>query len=135
MRDIQDALYSTTKTFPGAGANNRSTAFDVGTRLSDGASGGILPETVELKIEWPALSALADNKNLLLEVQDSADNTNFANIGLSKTLTGAGGVGVAAGSVQFRLTPTVRRYVAVKQTLDALGGDITGSSSTITLRF
>lgn len=127
---MKDAALVQTKAFPAAAANNSTTAFDLGPVSNPGH---IAPENVEIEIAWPALAALADSKNVVFKVQDSADNSTFADLGLTKTITGAGGAGVAAGSVRFRLPQGTRRYLRVNQAEDSAGGDITASSSTVSL--
>lgn len=127
---MKDAKMITTKAFPAAGASNSHNGID----LLEGAPGiqTIVPRQVELLVEWPALPALVDAKTVIFTVEDSADNVTFlALAGITKTLTGAGGVGVAAGSFQVRLPGNTRRYVRVSQAVLAAGGDSTALSSTV----
>lgn len=129
---MKDAQFIQETSFPAAGANNNSTAFDLNTR---GQAGEISPEHVELEISWPAMAALADDKDVDFTVQDSADGVSFASLGMTHKITGAGGAGVAAGSKSFRLPKNARRYVRINQAEEAAGGDITGSKSTVSLIF
>jgi hypothetical protein len=78
----------------------------------------------------PALPNLADTKKLTVKVQDSADNSSFADVDplIQTTVTGSGGAGSSAKTVRFRLPPTARRYIALNLAVDASGGDNTASS-------
>lgn len=127
---MKDALLIKTKAFPAAAATNNSDTLDLG---ASSAVGGIKPGSLEVQISWPALAALADTKNVVFTVQDSADDSSYAAIGLAYTITGAGGAGVAAGSVTLRLPPSTRRYLRVYAALDSGGGTITASSYTVSL--
>ena len=129
----RDAKLITTKALPAAAANNSHDGIDLGARTSPN---GVFPGEVELLIEWPALPALADTKVVTFKVQDSADNSTFADLGLSvTTAAGAGGAGAAAGSKGFRLPKNVRRYVRVNQAVDSAGGDNTARTTTVSLVF
>lgn len=127
---MKDAKLITTKAFPAAGADNSHDGIDIGP-IND--PGHIVPDGVEIEIVWPALANLVDTKTITFTVQDSADNSSFATIEIVKVITGAGGVGVAAGSETYRLPANTRRYVRVNQAVLAAGGDNTASSSTVSI--
>lgn len=129
---MKDALLITTKALPAAAASNSHTGIDIGARTSPN---GIFPGSVELEISWPALPALVDAKTVIFTVNDSANNSSFTSLGLTHTLTGAGGVGVAAGTKRFRLPSNVRQYVNVSQAVLTAGGDNTAVSTTVSLIF
>lgn len=126
----KDAKLITTKALPAAAASNSHDGIDLGARTSPN---GVYPGSSEIEISWPALPALVDAKTVTFTVQDSADNSSFASIGLTHTLTGAGGAGVAAGTKRFRLPSTVRRYVNVLQAVLTGGGDSTAKSTTVSI--
>ena len=130
-----DPAFSKTTAFPAAGASNQSASFDLGAHGN--AATGIFTEGIEAQISWPTLAALADTKNVLFTLQDSADNASFASVNplITKTITGAGGIGVAAGAVKFRIPAGVRQFMRVQATEDAAGGVITASSYTFSLLF
>jgi hypothetical protein len=134
-RAIQDKQLTSVTAFPAAAGNNNSASFDLGARGNAGKSNP--DELCEVLISWPILAALVDAKNVVFTLQDSADNSSFAasNPAIAKTITGAGGIGVAAGSVKFRLPAGVRQFVRVNAAEDAAGGTITGSSYTVQLLF
>ncbi len=129
---MKDQKLLTTKAFPAAAATNSHDGIDLGARTSPNGS---FPGEVELEISWPALPNLADTKTVIFTVNDSADNSSFTSLAMTHTITGAGGVGVAAGTKRFRLPRTVRRYVNVSQAVLTAGGDNTASSSTVALVF
>jgi hypothetical protein len=127
-RKIQDANLTTTKALPAAAANNSHDGIDLGLSYHS-------PGNVELEISWPAITALVDDKTIIFTVNDSADNSSFTSLGLTHTLTGAGGVGVAAGTKRFRLPSNTRRYINVNQAVLTAGGTLTASSTTVKLLF
>lgn len=130
-RGIQDAKFKVTTALPAAGANGNTTSFDLG------AGGNHQPESVEVEVSLPATPSLADNKNVDIKLQDSADDSTFADVAplIISRVTGAGGAGAAAKVFRFKLPPGTRRYIRFNQAVDAAGGDNTAVSSTITLRF
>jgi hypothetical protein len=127
-RALKDAKLIVTKVFPAAAANDDTTTIDL-------QSAGYKPETIALNIAWPALPNLADAKTIIFTVKDSADDSSYAAIngGPSYTLTGAGGVGVAAGNVNLRLPATTRRYIRVNRAVLTAGGDNTAATNTVSL--
>lgn len=121
-RNRKDALYIKTKANAAAGAN--SDPLDL-----EQAIGGDL-ERIVVELSLPAEALLSDTKVLSYALQDSADGVNFTQVdpcGVITTQTGAGGVGVAAKTVRFRLPCNVRRYIRVAQTVTATPGTLSGS--------
>jgi hypothetical protein len=127
---MKDAILITTKALPAAAATNSHDGIDIGARSG---TFGIVPDGVELEISWPALPALVEAKTVTFTVNDSADNSSFASLGLTKVLTGGAGNGHAAGSVKFKLPDSTRRYVNVSQAVLTAGGDNTGVSTTVSI--
>lgn len=128
-RNLKDAEYIVTKANAAAGAN--SNALDL-----QQATGGNL-EQIAVELLLPAEALLSDTKVLTYKLEDSADGTNFTVVdpcGTITTQTGAGGVGVAAKEVAFRLPYNVRRYIRVAQTVTATPGTLSGSF-TVSLLF
>ncbi len=126
-RSLTDAKLITSKVLPAANANNAHDAINLGAALGD--------TILEAKIDIEALPNLADAKNAVFTLQDSADGQNFAAIvGLSSiTLTGAGGAGAAKATRYAYLPRTTRSYVRLYQAVDNAGGDSTAKKSTLTL--
>lgn len=130
-RTIKDANLIVTKAPPAAGASNQTNSIDLGHL----GGVGVPAEGACLLINIPAMAALADAKKLTIKLQDSADNSSFADVDplISTFVIGAGGAGCAAKEVEFPLPSTVRRYIRCDQTEEAAGGDITGSTVTYSL--
>jgi hypothetical protein len=121
-RNRKDALFIKTKASLAAGSV--TDALDL-----EQAIGGDI-EAIAVELALPAEALLSDTKVLSFALQDSADGVNFTQVdpcGVITTQTGAGGVGVAAKVVRFRLPPIVRRYIRVAQTVTATPGTLSGS--------
>jgi hypothetical protein len=117
---------------PAAGANSNSDSIDL-EAVAPGAVGGEL----DLEMVVPALASLADDKDLDIHFEDSADDTTFADIEGTPTikLTGASGTGAGAKTVKFRLPPDVKRYIRFNVAKEAAGGDDTGVDVTLYGKF
>lgn len=120
-RNQQDKNYTSTVANAAAGSN--SATFD----LEQVVGGDIEEFVVELAL--PAEALLSDTKVLTYTVKDSANGSSFTVLdpSLATTQTGAGGAGVAAKTVRFRLPPGARRYVRVEQTATSTPGTLSGS--------
>jgi hypothetical protein len=131
-RSLTDASLKVTKAIPAANANNTTDAIDLAA-----TSPGHTLETVDFVINVPATPALADTKSHTLKIQDSANGTDFTDVAAlaTRTRTGAGGAGAAAVEYRVKLPPSIRRYVRVYQAVESAGGDSTGVSITVALKF
>lgn len=131
-RSLRDAALKVTKALPAAGANNTSSSIDLQT-----SAPGVSMEHIDVLIEVPATASLADTKSHTVKLQDSADNSSFADIAELSTLTrtGAGGAGAAASTRQVKLPPGVRRYIRFYQAVEGSGGDNTAVSASLSLVF
>ena len=127
-RNRKDALYVTSKANAATGANSNS--FDL-----EQATAGDL-ETIAVELALPAEALLSDAKVLTFKLEDSADGVTFAAVdpAISTTQTGAGGAGVAAKKVRFRLPVNTRRFIRIAQTVTATPGTLSGSF-TVSLLF
>lgn len=132
QHNFRDVNVQVTKALPAAAASNASDSIDLGH-----AYPGRSVEKLELVINLPATPSLADTKTATLTIEDSADNSSFAAVtGLSTVVaTGAGGVGAAAIERRVKLPSGVRRYIRLAQAVQSAGGDNTGVSTTMGLRF
>lgn len=128
---VADSTMTRTKAFPAAGASNQCDSIDLGADRV-GALGNRM--TVHVKI--PALASLADTKKATFQLEDSGDNASFASVVTLDQLerTGAGGAGAAAGEFRLFLPPDTRRYIRVKATVEAAGGDNTGDEYEVECR-
>ena len=121
---IQDANLSVTKALHNSAGADICDAFDV-------KPGGDLLAECELEISAPvlAVSALPNAETVTYAVVAGATSSPTAVIADSVLVqTGAGGVGAAAATKRFRLPTDVARYVAVRATVSAGGGNCSASS-------
>lgn len=128
MSFIRDTNLLKTKALPAAGATNYSDPLD----LIDSRP-GIKMRDAQIEVVVPTLASLADAKTYTGTLQDSADNSTFTDVPelASVVLTGASGAGAAGVTRRVKLPETIRRYVRLKQVVQAAGGDNTAASSTL----
>ena len=121
-RRIRDKALEVVTALPAADASADSDSLDLG------AAGVASLERAELEISIPALASLANDKDVTVTVQDSADNSSFAAVNELSTVvvTGGGGTGSDAATQKVRLPSTTRRYVRLNLAVEAAGGDNTG---------
>lgn len=122
-----DAALLRTMLLPSSNSNASTESWDLGQ--------GPHIERLELRLEVEALPNLVDAKTVTVKVQDSADNNTFADVAEMApiVMTGAGGVGAAAVSKEFRFPPTIRRYARVNVAVMTAGGTNTDKTMTATL--
>jgi hypothetical protein len=130
-RSIIDASKEVTLALPAAGANANSASIDLGPN-----AGQI--ENVEIEIDVDATSALVDTKDIDVKLQDSADNSTFADIEeLANPLvkvTSDGG-GSSRTRLQVRLPRSAKRYIQMNVAVESAGGDVTANSAHLRLLF
>ena len=137
QRAVLDANYIKTVSLPASAGSVNSSSLDLGDVVS-----GIpyaTTETVNLQVVAPALNVtqLPNSATATYVIQDSADNSTFANISLlgSQVQTGAGGAGAAAATYTWKLPPSTRRYIRVSVTTGTSPGDCSATSASIQLAF
>jgi hypothetical protein len=120
-RNQQDQNYVSTVAIAQVGANTAS--FDL-----EQAVGGDI-ERVVFELAAPLAAGITDAKVVTYALQDSADGTTFLAVdpAISTTQTAAGGAGIAAKTVRFRVPANTRRYVRIAQTMTSSAGTVTGS--------
>lgn len=139
-RSIADYSLKVSKAFPAANANNNSDGIDTGTL-------GSAAEAVNIRVQLPAAAALVATETAIVHLEDSADNSTFADIARlgAITVTGKTGNGVpdasVAGSfevdadgnvnIDFPVPHDCRRYVRANVALSASAGDLTALSYTV----
>ncbi|MEA3186221.1 MAG: hypothetical protein QOD99_51 [Chthoniobacter sp.] len=131
LKALRDANLVASIALPAAGAAANTAALNLGTTTP-----GRVPR-VELLVSVPATPSLVDAKTIIHTVQDSADGVTFAAVADLPTITqlGAGGVGAAAVSRQFKLPIGLKQYVRLNSAVLAAGGDNTAISATLALVF
>ena len=126
----RDAALTVTKACPAAGASVNTATIDTGSA----GDASLANAVVEIAI--PALPSLADGKTLTVKVQDSADNSTYADVAelASVVVTGAADAkGSDKKTAVVRLPPGARRYLQANIAVAASGGDNTAKSVTLSL--
>jgi hypothetical protein len=130
-RRFQDTSLATNVALPNAAAVANTPAIDLGKTT---------PFPIQEKFYVKLATAVAtgaNNKNITVRVQDSADNITFANIAAvgALTVTDANGGGYPAGSLTVALPPVTKRYLRAAATGEANGGNAANGALTVTLLF
>ena len=130
IHNIRDAALKVTKACPASNKNHNTDTIDLGCK-NPGAS----VESFEVEIAIPALPNLAADKTLTVKLQDSADNTTFADVEqlASVVVKGVSTDGSAASTVVVRLPSDVNRYVQANLAVAGSGGDNTAKSVVVSL--
>jgi len=128
--NIRDALLKVTVALPNAGATANTNGIDLGALVP-------YPVTENIQVEVvTAASTAANNKNINFVLQDSADNTTFANIGnLGAPLAIVTGntTAHAATTHVYQLPPVTLRYIRASATGESNGGDASDGNITVTI--
>jgi hypothetical protein len=127
----RDAALTTTKACPAAGANHNTATLDLKSTTA-----GAFADSVEVEIVIPALPSLAAGKTLSVKLQDSANDSTYADIPelAAFIVTGrANAAGSAAATRVIRLPSSAKRYLRANLAVAAEGGDNTGKSVTVSL--
>lgn len=127
---IVDVNNQKTKALPAAAATAYTDSINLGTVIPGPIGSGL-----ELQILCPAVPDLVDAKTITYYLQDSADDSTFANVvGVGNIVqTGAGGVGAAAVTVRLYLPPGIRQYIRVSAAVLTAGGSNIAKSFTLQL--
>jgi hypothetical protein len=130
-RRLQDASLQKTVALPNANSTANTGAVDLGQ-----ATPFPIQESFHVKLSSTVATG-ANNKNITIRIQDSADNTTFANIAAigALTVTDANGGGYPAGSLTVSLPPATRRYLRAQATGEANGGNAADGTLTVDFLF
>lgn len=132
-REIKDKLLKVSATQPNAANTVNSNSIDLGATTPYPVT-----EQVQVKITCGASNG-ANSKNINIRLQDSADNSSFANIANTPNpaLVNAdnAGAGHSASNVTFHLPPNTRRYIRAVAVGEANGGDSSNGTFTLELLF
>ena len=130
-RRIIDAELTKSVALPNAANTANTAGIDLGKALP-------FPITEAFHVKLTSSTGNgANNKNITIKVQDSADNTTFANIAElgALTVTDNNGAGYPAGSLTVSLPPDTRRYIRAQATGEANGGNAANGTLTVDLLF
>lgn len=132
VRNLQDARFNPAAFAMGAAsASTTSTVIDIGSdtpKIGD----------YEFQLSIPALATgvIPDGSVVSLILETSTTSGFSAITGTyTETVTGAGGVGIAATTARFAVPSTCPRYVRFKTTRGAGGTTAAGVNATGTVRF
>jgi hypothetical protein len=129
-RNIQDAALTETATIPATATDAFTADINLGTN-----SKAFLTEEQELEIAFPAftVSQLANGAAVTAVVLNgSATSPTGTALGITRVVTGAGGVGAAATSFRVRLPAATLQYLRVKFTTSASGAGGTATVRVLT---
>ena len=130
-RRITDATLTKDVTLPSGATVKNTAGVDLGKTLP-------FPITESFHVKLTTTTPTgANNKNITVKLQDSADNTTFANISAlgALTVTDNNGAGYPAGSLTVSLPASTRRYIRGSATGEANGGNAADGTLTVTLLF
>jgi hypothetical protein len=130
-RRLQDAQINKSVALPSGATTANTTSVDLGKTLP-------FPITESFHARLSTTTAAgANNRNITVRFQDSADNITFANIAKlgALTVTDANGAGYPVGTFTVQLPPDTRRYVRGQATGEANGGNSANGSLTVSFLF
>lgn len=143
-----DMNVGVTQALPAAGAAANSTTIDL--RSGTGSAGVPVAgsqtavylgnsalQDMQVLFQLPSCPNLVEAKAVTIKLQDSADDSSYADVtGLgSQTITGAtgGGTGGVVTNLYWSLPPGVRRYLQCNVSVPADAGTLTAVSYTLAL--
>jgi hypothetical protein len=129
-RNIADLDLSVNVALPNAANTANTNGIDLGA-----VTPFPLTENFQVRISTTAATG-ANDKNVTIVVQDSADNSTYANIAtLGTTVINEGSSAYAATTAIYSLPTITRRYVRASATGEANGGNAADGTLTMSLRF
>jgi hypothetical protein len=127
---MKDNLLRRVKALPAANANNLTDVIDFGV---ESPFGGV-QAPLRIEIAVPALPNLVNTKQAVFQVMDcDTEGGTYAEVETTGNMkvTGPSSGGSSAKTWKLYVPPLIRRYVKVKCSVDASGGDNTASSYTV----
>lgn len=129
-RNITDADLSVNVALPNAANTTNTNGIDLGA-----VTPFPLTENFQVKVVTTAGTG-ANNKNLTIRIQDSADNSSFTNIAtLASTVINEESSSYAATTEIYSLPHDTRRYIRGSVSGEADGGNAAGGTLTVSLLF
>lgn len=130
-RRLQDDSLNKSVALPSGATTANTNVIDLGQ-----ATPFPITDSFHVKLSTTAATG-ANNKNITIKVQDSADNSSFANIAEigSLVLTDNNAAGYSADDITVQLPPSTRRYVRAQATGEANGGNAADGTLSIDFLF
>lgn len=129
-RNVIDAALTVSTAIPTQNTNSNSASIDLGQALP-----GAALDNVEVLVTLPAQASMTTGQTVTAKLQDSADNSTFADLPLSSLVqTGASSAGVLTVG-RYKLNPAVRRYLRINVASSATAGVSTAVNSIVQLVF
>lgn len=128
-RGLQDALLTVSTALPNAGNTVNTNGIDLGSATP-------FPVTEGFTVQVATTAGTgANSKNITIVLQDSADNTTFANIAtLGTTVIAEANSAYAATTANYSLPKATRRYLRASATGEANGGNAADGTLTVTMK-
>ncbi len=128
MPSRQDLNLSINRTLPAQNSNNNSSSIDLGT-----ATQTQVGSNTEVQVYVPA-TACATGQTITVTIQDSANDSSFAQVAQLETLVLTGVSNATSETTRtWRLPSTVRRYIRINVACSATTGDLTANTATFKL--
>lgn len=130
-RRLQDASLTKTVALPSGATTANTNAVDLGKTLP-------FPITESFHVKLSTSEATgANNKNITVKLQDSADDSTYANIAElgALTVTDDNAAGYPVGTLTVQLPPDTRRYLRAQATGEANGGNAADGTLTVSFLF
>ncbi len=129
-RRFKDAALTRTVTLPNAAETKTTASVDL-----QAANPHPVTERIALKVTTTAATGVTD-KLIVVSLQDSADNSSFAPIAGTGTLTlEAAANAYPAGSLSVSLPAGTRRYIRAAALGESGGGNASNGTLTLELNF
>lgn len=129
-RQLKDATLIVTAALPNAANTVNTNGIDLGATTP-------YPAVEKFQVEVATTAGTgANNKNVTIVIQDSADNSSFTNVATLKSVViPEVSTAYAATTEVYALPPDVRQYIRASATGEANGGDASDGDLTVSLLF
>jgi hypothetical protein len=126
LRRVADAnLTSVTALTASASQTKQGTSIDLGSVSPEALQGIAI-----LRLDVPSIAALTGAHTIAFSIQDSADNSSFADVAAISTITALGSA-PAAIAQDWSFPDNIRRYVRLKLVSSASAEDCSAQSATL----
>jgi len=120
---------------PATATTSNGASIDLGTAYSAGKNPRIYDLDLRLVIDAQTVTTLPNGQTIIVDLQDSTDDTTFATlIDNWRTVTGAGGIGALQDADQIKIPSTANRYIRISVTTNGSGTGRASTYATLTAR-